>query len=255
MHKVLFLTAMVVAVAVASVAYAQDSSDTMIVKSAAPAGGTPEKGKPVAPSWSLDVEAPVAGSRGASPLEHDWSWTGITETGKYFKKCTAAEIDAAQSDADCDPKAVMATGSLVAYLGPEGDRATNVTCDKTIKVYNEGAGKANLLALGDPGDCAGVGYLPPIPITWKKKGKTSTQIFVFPDNIVHPLPGLEGSFIHIEYKFLKRVATVGKGKKKHKVGYLTSYGCGKASTRTFTFTSKTANEPAGTTEKVSAGDC
>src|SRR3954447_19828859 len=200
MKKLLLLLLAACALASVGIASAQDAADKVTVTSSAPGTGSAKKPKPIAPSWSVDIAGATAGNRSASPLEHDWKWNGITENGKYFKTCTAQEIDAAQSDAGCDPKSVVARGKLTAFLGPEGQRSQNVTCQKQITIYNGGAGKASLFAFGDPAACAGVGYLPPIPIVWKKQGKhTSLQVFVFPDNIVHPLPGLEGAFTHLEY--------------------------------------------------------
>src|SRR4051794_19957293 len=148
MRKTL-VAALILAFALAGVAIAQDSHDTLTVKSSAPAGGSPSKPKPVAPSWSIDVAGANAGERGASPMEHDWKWNGIVEMGKYFPACTADEIDAAQSDAGCDPKSVVARGKLTAYLGPEGLRSQNAPCEKDITIYNGGKGKASLYASGD----------------------------------------------------------------------------------------------------------
>jgi hypothetical protein len=249
MRKLLFVLVTACAVAVAGIAYAQDSNDVVTLTSSAPKGGTPSKPIPVAPKWAVDIAGATSGNRSTSPLEHDWKWTGIQENGKFFPTCTAAKIDAAQSNASCPKASVVAKGSLTAFLGPEGQRQYNTPCQKDITIYNGGAGKASLFASGDPAACAGVGYLPPVPIVWKKKGHTSTQIFKFPENIVHPLPGVEGAFTHIQYTFVKRVTKV-HGKK---VGYLMSYGCGKAKRRSFAFTFISAADKF--TKTVDAGAC
>jgi hypothetical protein len=253
MRKFLFIAVMAAAVAVAGLAYAQDADDTVTLTSSAPSGGKKSKPKPVAPTFSATLSGP-GGVRAKTPKTHSWYWTGIKEYGKYFPKCTADEIDAAQSDSVCDPKALVAEGTIVAKLGPEGQLEQNTNCNKSLRYYNEGAGKMNLYAYGPAEECAGVGYLPPIPITWKKKGTSSEQVLEFPQNIAHPLPGIEGGFAEFEVTFknvTKKVKLPGI-KKKVKIGYLSSVGCkGK---RSFTFTSV---PEVGTqnVQTVEAGSC
>jgi len=256
MRRLLLAVPMLLALtATTGSAFAQDAADTMSVKSTAVTGGSASKPKAVAPTWSIDVVAARPGERATTPIEHDFSWGGVRENGKYFKTCTADQMDIAQSDSVCNAKALVAKGSLVANLGPEGVRGQNVTCMKSFNIYNAGAGKAALFPYGDASKCAGVGYLPPLKLKWVTKGNTSTLRTVFPDNITHPLPGIEGSFSHVDYKFVQRMTTIRKGGKKQKIGYLSSTGCGTAKSRAFTFTSKTPGHPSGAIASAAAGRC
>lgn len=253
MRKLLFAVVMVVAVAVAGVAYAQDASDVVTVKSTAPAGGSKSKPKPVAPSYDATIQG-AGGMRAKTPAKHNFSWTGIREMGKYFPTCSADKIDAVQSDAVCPKGSLVATGSIEAKVGPEGVLSQNFVCHKQIRYYNAGGGKMALYSYGPGSDCAGIDYLPPIAVKWATKGNTSQQQLVFPQNITHPFPGMEGGFsqLHVKFTNLTKSVKLPGAKKKSKIGYLTSFGCSGA--RKFTLT---AIPEAGAinSQSVAAGRC
>ena len=231
MRKSLSAVAVVVGTAsVTAVAFAGGTGDTYTTTAKAGSGGSASKPVPVSASFHFDA-AGAGGGRPVTPKEVNFIWEGIKENGASFPKCTAAEIDVAQSDSVCPKGSLVATGVIEAILGPEGNRTSNVGCVKQLKLYNSGKGRTTLFPTGDPSKCAGVGYQPPIDMPWKTvKGARQLRL-PFPENISHPLPGIEGAFASLELK-LKKMTVKKKGKK---IGYLESKGCAK-STRTFTLT-------------------
>jgi len=187
-------------------------------------GGSKHKPKPV--SVASDVStATTDGSRQESFARLDVAFGGVRSNGKYFPKCTVAQIDAAQSDAGCPKGSLIATGKLTALVGPESDFSSpGVTCEKDVHLYNAGQNKVANILVGPAQNCAGVGYLPPWGLTWSDKGGVQGGQMLLnpiPTNISHPLPGVLGSTTHLITNYKKLTTTV-KGKK---VGYLESIGC------------------------------
>lgn len=212
-------------------------------------GGTKAKPKPVAPVFSFTGQGPTSDTRPGTPKEVQFVMQGLRENGGSFPKCTAAQIDAAQSDKSCPKGSAVATGGLHAKLGPEGDKTSNAACSKDFTLYNSGKHKTSLFVTGDPAQCAGVGYLPPIAMPWKAvKGGTMLRL-PFPQNISHPLPGLEGSFdeMHFTFKTLK------KKKAGKTVGYLESVGCKGTRKLTVKFLPETSDPTESAAAK--AGSC
>lgn len=248
MQKKLVVLAVAVAALPAAIAAAQ-SGDVVDATSAVTAGGAKKKPKPVTVKYLVNINGPE-GRRANTATELDATWAGLRSNGKFFPTCTAAEIDAAQSDAGCDPGAVIGTGHVEAKIGPAADPTSpGALCKKDVKIYNEGQGKVNVFSSGNPADCLGIGYLPPVPGTVRVKGKNLVYALPIPDNIQQPLPGVSGYFSRIDVTFAKKTVKV-KGKKR---GYFESVGCGKAGTRAFSFTTVT---PGGnTTAKNAAGKC
>ncbi len=250
MRRNLLLVAAIAALGTSGIAYAATSADTNTVVAKATKGGTKKKPKAVAASFTL-MSSGTGGARPDSPADFRWIWKGVKENGGKIPTCSADQIDAAQSDSVCPKASNVGHGEIKAYLGPDGDKTQNAQCTKQLTVYNSGAGKSVLFATGDPAQCAGVGYLAPIPMTSKTSGTTTTMGFVFPDNISHPLPGLSGAFQSFTLSFTK--SAVKKGGKTY--SYLSSTGCkGK---RGFTFTEKYAPESGldPKVSKASAGAC
>lgn len=244
-------TAAVVAVAVAGVAVAATTGDSYTATAKAGASGPKFKPAPVAVSFEFTGKGPAAGARPTTPKTLTFLWENVKENGAAFPKCTAAQIDAAQSDSPCPKGSLVATGGLKAQLGPEGNRTSNASCVKGLKLYNGGAGQAVLYVTGDASQCAGVGYLPPIKMPYKKVKGASMLTLPFPANISHPLPGLEGAFSEMKLSFKK--LTVKKAGKT--VGYLTAAGKCKGAKRAFTLGVIPEGSFAADTAKTTAGKC
>jgi hypothetical protein len=243
------------AVAGAGIAHAtatDPSGDTLTATSTVSKGGTPKKPKNVSGKYVFDVNGPT-GQRANTATELDSSWVGLKENSTKFPVCTAAMIDAAQSDSVCPKGSAIGQGSLVAILGAEADKTQQLTCTTNITFYNEGNHKFNVFGhlADDPSKCLGLTYLAPPVGTWKRSGNTLQGLLPIPENIRMPLPGITGYFQHTEVTFSS--ATVQSGKKQ--IAFLQSVGCGKAKKRAFTFTSIAPAYAQPLTDKASAGKC
>jgi hypothetical protein len=213
-----------VAVAAAQLPQPTPSQLKLTTSSTVKPGGTKKKPKPVAITSLLDTST-ADGTRQETFSELDVAWAGVKSQGQYFPTCTAAQIDAQQSDSVCPKGSLIATGKLTALVGPEADFSNpGAKCEKDVRLYNAGKNKVTNILVGDPSKCAGVGYLAPWTLTWTKKGGIQGGQMLknpIPTNISHPLPGVLGSTVHLETDY-KKLTTKVKGKK---VGYLVSIGC------------------------------
>jgi hypothetical protein len=252
MRKYIVLALVAVLAVAVGVAYAQEG-DKVTASAQVTKGGTKKKPKNVSAHYLAEIEGAVPGQRADTITKLDTEFVGLKENGKYFETCTAEEIDAAQSDAACPEGAVVGTGRIEAKIGPEADKTQASDCKKDIKVYNEGAGKVNVFSSGNPSDCLGIGYLPPVPGTMKRSGNKLLFSLPIPPNIQTPLPGVSGYFSLVEVTFDNGQKV--KGAKGKQVTYLQSVGCGKAKKRGFKFTAFTTGAPQGIVASSTAGRC
>ena len=197
--------------------------------------GTPKAGTkkaPVAFSGGFDFGVDSGALRGASQISYEWWWEGVQGGLKGYPTCTAAQIDAAQSDSVC-PK-----GSLVgqilgfeAQLGPEGDGGVNfIDCKgKDVRFYASSPTTIEWFVIGPGDQCAGVGYLAPFTMQLRKVGKETHFFTELPLNIRNPLPGIEGALTTLPTTFFNKSAKI-KGKKQF---FFRSTGC--KGTRSFNF--------------------
>jgi hypothetical protein len=259
MRKLLLGSVIAVVLAGAAVALAAVSRHDKWTLSAAvspSAAGTAAKPIPVAASFTMS-ETADPGLRPSTASGIDWKWTGVYENGGAFPKCSQAAVIAQKSNSVCPRTSIVATLILVAKLGPEGDSAPNdtlaasATCTKSTDIYNAGAGKAFWWVYGPGSACAGVGYLPPIPMTWTKTSSGSEAVFPIPANISHPLPGIEGGFVSLTNVKFKKLTKRVHGKT---VGYLQSI-CKKGSKRTFSLTSGDPAPQGTVTTTIKLGKC
>ena len=191
--------------------------------------------------------------RAANPITFEWWWDGVQIGGNGFPTCTAAQIDAAQSDAGCPKGSLIGqVTALVAELGPEADRSQKITClGKDVRFYNSGPSSIVWFVVGPGEQCAGVTYLPPFETQLKKVGNSTHVVTTLPDNIRSPLPGVQGGLPKLPTAYFKSSIKV-KGKKGQKAKtqyYVRSVGC--KGTRLFHFTTvdvegtQTVTAPAG----------
>jgi hypothetical protein len=256
--KLGFALGLVLAVGVAATAHAVTVNTVTSTGSAA--AGSKKAPVPFVGTWNNLADA-GAGLRPAIVFSQEYWWEGVRFDGRAVPTCTAAQIDAAQSDAVCPKKSLVAVAPFIrAQIGPEGSPAgPNAACDgKQINMYNGGPGHVVWFVYGPGSQCAGVGYLPPVDVATFNVGKETHVKVTLPENINHPLPGVEGVVSEQNWRFLK-VSAKAKGKKAAssaagaggKRFYATSVGC--KGTRDFTVVT---TDPEGTkTNKVSAGKC
>jgi hypothetical protein len=237
--------------AIALIAVAIAQADTITATGGAGGGGTKAKPKANAPYFVFSVAGPRPGARPATPTKVIAIWTGERENAAGFPVCTAAMIQTKESDSGCPRGSLIGTGTLKAKVGPAGNPDSNATCSKQISIYNGGGNRAVQFYYGPGAACAGVSYLPPVPMYWSNAGGKATLTLPVPENVSHPLPGVEGTITAETLKFKKLISA---GKKRH--AYLAGIGCGSRRARSFTYTLYASSYPGGKLSKtVRAGKC
>src|SRR4051812_27963364 len=224
------LSVLVLCGAFAAIAMASVTSQTVTSTATVNKAGSKKKPAPFAGKF-LYTATTDDGGRTATPVSWAFKWDGVKINGAKFPKCTAEEIDLAQSDAGCPPGSLITESPAVANSGPESDPMQFFECKgKTIRFYNAGPQEWTFYVVGPGDQCAGLTYLAPVsmPLT-TKKGTTTVKV-IFPQNLTHPLPGIESGVALLDASFKKR--SVGSGKKKT---YLMSSSKCKGQ-RKFTFT-------------------
>jgi hypothetical protein len=258
LRKVRFLVvALVAAIGISAVAYAQSNEYTVDAK--VPAGGSKKKPKATGFTFNFSVKDP-AGNIPQIIQHYSLGVAGTQVNTKVAKTCTDAKINAGSppDDSVCPSKSKIGSGSITAVIGTPGQpmdsKAADCTLDLTI--YNAGANKATLFlktktdASGNAGsNCAGAIIQQALPAKWvKKNGGTALDFDVPSVPFRHPAPGIDASVIDVQSKLNKITAKVGKKKR----GYFESIGCSGDRTATATFTDESG---ATATATGSAGDC
>jgi hypothetical protein len=219
-----------------------------------PNAGSKKSPAPFGGNWLLNSDA-GPGVRPATQITWAWAWEGVVVRPQGFPVCTAAQIDAVQSDSICPAKSLIGTPGrdLIAQFGPAGDPLSNADClGKKFRIYNAGPGAMTLFIFGPGSSCGGLEYLPPIAMNVTTKNNTSTMTVPWLPNITHPLPGIDAALNSGGINFTVAKAKVKKKGKTTKSAYLQSVGC--SGTREFTFT--VVNEENGSNvAKTSAGKC
>jgi hypothetical protein len=234
MKRTTLFFAVALCCSLAATAWAATATHTVSSKASANKAGTKDRPAKFLAGYRYDVTVDD-GSRPSAPQTWTWKWDGVQLNGADFPKCTSEMIDAAQSDSVCPKGSLVAQGPIEAKSGPDTDPNSNFTCTgKVIKIYNAGAKEQTFYADGPPENCAGLTYLAPAKMRVKTSKGTSSTTLVFPDNLVHPLPGISSGLTFFDVKYFPRKTTKGKGKKKRTVNFMSSSKC--SDQRKFTMT-------------------
>ncbi|MFN8204788.1 MAG: hypothetical protein U0S48_19705 [Solirubrobacteraceae bacterium] len=218
MRKLAILSAALVAVfATAAVALAQSGSyDVTASTSPAKAGS---KKKPVAMSVKFGVHFNGT-TRAPSSAAFKVAFNGLRTNGGKFKTCTAAKINLIQSDRTCSSAALVGTGMVHNLAGKDDDiNDTSITCDLDVKIYNAGNKRAAVYLFGNPPKCV-IPVSQALDARWVRSGSGEALQFAIPNNLIHPVGGVNNSIISIDATINKK--TTGKG--KNKVAYIESVG-------------------------------
>lgn len=213
--------------AVAAVAIAaQVNKYGVDAKTAPTKAGTSKKPVGVKLDFNYTVDE-QDGKRPAAVKRYSIKFDGIRSNGKYFKTCSADQInssgDPATDDA-CPADAKVGTGTIIATVGKdadEGDQSLN--CTQTLTVYNAKNGHATLYLEGTPPPAEygaakyGDGYcvIPfgkAIDAHYVTTKTSSALVFDVPQTVLHNIPGLTTSVRKVTSTILLRTKKV-KGKK------------------------------------------
>jgi hypothetical protein len=258
LRKMRFLVvALVAALGITAVAYAQSNSYSVDAK--VPAGGTKKKPKATGFTFNFAVTDP-SGNIPQIIQHYSLGVAGTQVNTKVAKACPAAKINAGNpaDDKVCSSKSKIGSGSITAVIGSPGTPMDQKTADCTLDltIYNAGGNKATLFlktktdASGNAGaNCAGAIIQQALPASWKKvNGGTALDFDVPSVPFRHPAPGIDASVVNVTSKLNKVVGKL-KGKKR---GYFESIGCSGDRVATASFTDETG---ATASQTGSAGKC
>jgi hypothetical protein len=256
--------AAIIALSLAATAQAAVSTESTygVTTSGSAAGGTKKAPAPWSGSWTLTAVNNVNPAyRTATPASWSWSWKGVKVNQTGVPTCTTDQINDAKSAAVCPAGSHIGIGPIPGAMfgGVGAAEGPNTFCGgKTFDLYNGKPGEFSLAIDGPPEQCGTLGFTGASPVTLATSGGRTTMTWQVPDNIAHPLPGVEatllgGTFVFNNLKGSAKSATAAKkGKKKKKKSYLfTSVNC--KGPRDFQFT---IVDPFGTHQlSATAGNC
>ncbi len=227
--------------AFAAVAFAQVTNTYSVTASLSPTkAGTTKKPVPIGLKFNYQV-GEQNNQRPAVEIAYSIQIDGIKSNGGLFAKCTAAQINAAGSDASCASGAKVGSGNVENIAG-----ATNNPSDKSqqchldLTEYNGGKGLLTLYLSGGPPTCP-LSVSVAIQARFIKNAKGEAIKFAVPNSLGHPIANFDNSVVQTTTSLSKRVA------KGH--GYLESVGGCKGGKRlvSVTFTPETGSPTTSTT--------
>ena len=211
MKKLVALVALLT-VGIAAVAFAQSSQTNTyeVAGTAKPAkSASKKKPIPVAINVSWDVNE-QNGLRPAVVETYSVGFYGGVTNGKFFPKCTAEEINNAQSDAGCPKGSQIGTTQINAVVGSAselGDRS--IKCDTEGRIYNSGQGRGAIFIEGRPPQCA-VSLATAIDARFVKVfgGKGTAMQFTVPETLRHAVAGTDLAVLKVVASLPKKTTKV-----------------------------------------------
>jgi hypothetical protein len=158
-------------------------------------GAKATKAKPGKLSFkqTINVTAGTAGQRTGILHQITTQIDNVKVDVKGFPTCTASQINSAQNDTGCNPKAKIASGYINAELGSASDpTAAGSACDPELDVWNGGGNKL-IFFFVDEGShqCLGgalhTGQVPPWTATYKQAGANLDVTIPIPNTVDYPL--------------------------------------------------------------------
>jgi len=218
----------VLVLALAAVALAQVQNTYTVSASLSPTKtGTTKKPVPVGLTFNYTV-GEQSNLRPAVEIAYSIQIDGIKSNGALFPKCTAAQINAAGSDAPCPSGAKVGSGNVENIAGPSSDPSNkSQMCHLDLTEYNGGRAKLTLYLSGGPPTCP-LSISQGIPARFVKTAKGEAIKFAVPPSLGHPIAGFDNSVVQVVSSLKKRKS------KGH--GYLESVGGCKGGQRTVAVT-------------------
>jgi hypothetical protein len=233
--KVLSLAALMV-LALAAIAYAQQSQNNVyeVTASTSPTNaGTSTKPVNIGLKFNYKV-GEANGLRPAVIEKYSIRFAGLkVNTNAGFAQCTAQKINQAGNDRGCSSDALMGTGRVQNASGDRNNFADkSISCFLRLKVYNVKNNRATLYLFGGPNQTPScpIEIAVAIPANYARRGSVTALEFSVPDSLKHPLATLDNAVLNVESSIRNRTKTV-RGKK---VAYYQSVGGCKAGRRAVT---------------------
>jgi len=221
--------------AFAAVAFALQENTYTVNGSVSPTkSGTKKHPKPVALKFGYTV-AEKSGKRPGLIRKYTIGFSGLQVNTNFFKGCTAAKIDAAQSDAGCPKGSLMGTGSVENAAGASSDETSkDVSCHLDLKLYNSRNNKAAIYLHGapnsDPAKNCPLSIDKAIDANFVRTAGGTSLVFTVDNTLLHPAPGFDNAVVLVGSNIRK--ATVKKNGKTR--GWFESIGGCKNNKRAIT---------------------
>ena len=206
----------IVALAAPTTALAQTQQNTYSVTASVTPKNKGSKTRPAPATVKFAYKVGEAnGLQPAAVKRYTIGFGGLKTNGKHFKTCKVSQM--LGSDADCNRKALVGTGTITNFVYLDNDPSGlngGFMCTKTLRVWNAGANRAVLFIGGDPATCGGVGNLAPIPAKFVKFGANGQALrFEVPPTVLHPITGLTVAVREVTSTIKARTVKV-KGRKR-----------------------------------------
>jgi hypothetical protein len=238
---VIAAVAAIAAIALASVAYAANHYDVHVAKTTPVAKGSAKKPVPIALDFGYLVTGDTPQLRATPIIQYRIGAEGLVTYPKVAKSCKFAEAFSSTISPKCK-KAKVGQGIVINKFGASNDPSALGICNLKLTLYNlSDAGKLGGLAIRLDGD-------PPAPtdpnsrqpgcplavhqaikapyFKTKIDGLPASELrFDVPNNLVHPVGGVDNS-VREAVSHVNKI--VGKAKvkgKKRKVGFYSAVGC------------------------------
>lgn len=209
--------------ALAAVAFASSNNKYSVKAALSPLkAGTKTKPVPVQLGFNFTVASKTAGNRPDLINKYDINFGGGQVNTNAFPGCSAAQINAEQSDANCKKGSLVGTGSVENLAGPSNDQTpgSQLKCHLDLKIYNSRKNHAALYLHGAPPTCP-LNIDSAIDAKFVKKHGGTSLIFTVPDSLLHPgVSTFDNAVVKTTSVIKKRTAKV-NGKTR---GYFESAG-------------------------------
>jgi hypothetical protein len=249
---------LVLAISLASVAYAVNTYEVDIASGGPNKAGSMAKPVPAFLNFGYEV-GDTEGNRPSVISQYFIAAEGV----KYFPKarptCTFAQADAAPKYSNKCKAALLGTGSIANAFGAATDPTAKAGCDVKLTLINISNGpgvtkKNGAMAIRidtDPPACplSIHGALAAPIFNVKIQGIPSSELrFKVPDNLTHPAPGVDNSVIDVTSKVLKKTGKVKVKGKTRTVGFASNVGRkGRTRLVRVTFVDETGRKATATT--------
>jgi hypothetical protein len=229
MRKVTALAAAAIAALVFAAVAQADQVNTYTVTGKTSPSSPGSKKKPLPISLDFDYTVGEQSGQRPSPVKrYTIGFYGVRSNGGLFPKCTAAQINAAQSISGCPKGSIVGGGFIINASGSTADpNDKSIECNLNLTVVNGGQGRAAIFLQGGPstivqGKPCVIGISQAIDARYVSfaGGGTALQ-FDVPANLLHPIGGLDNAVVQVQSTIKK--LTVKKGGKTR--GYFESVAC------------------------------
>jgi hypothetical protein len=257
--------------AVAGVAIAANTYTVHVASTNTKGKGSAKKPIPTGLKLGFQVAETDPTKRATVIEKYSLGAEGLVTNTKAAPKCAFTDLDDPTVPSKCN-KALVGTGLVKNAAGPSNNQALAVSspCNLQLRLYNSGKGMvirldSNGAPIPPSFDSDEVGCALPIAtaidgrfVKTKIAGVAASDLrFTVPQNLKHPLAGLDNSIRETVNNIKKITKTIRKRGKRVKIGYYNKVGCkGNRRTTRATFTTEaTATQPAQTFTATKQSAC